>query len=74
MHVEHLDRWRGYDAKFKREVDPELPEDANTRLILDGPLKETDDGAWRFRKIEGYTLRTPETRTIGKRPSLSGAS
>ncbi|WP_419603343.1 hypothetical protein, partial [Thiolapillus sp.] len=21
--------------------------------------KETDDGAWRFRKIEGYTLRTP---------------
>jgi adenine-specific DNA-methyltransferase len=24
LHVEHLDRWRGYDAAFKREVDPEL--------------------------------------------------
>jgi adenine-specific DNA-methyltransferase len=59
LHVEHLDRWRGYDAAFKREIDPELPEDTNTRLMLDGALKETDDGAWRFRKVEGYTLRTP---------------
>ena len=59
LHVEHLDRWRGYDAAFKREFDPELPEDSNTRLILDGALKETDGGAWRFRKVEGYTLRTP---------------
>lgn len=59
LHVEHLDRWRGYDATFKREVDPELPEDTNTRLLLDGALKETDDGAWRFRKVEGYTLRAP---------------
>lgn len=59
LHVEHLDRWRGYDAAFKREIDPELPEDTNTRLMLDGGLKETDDGAWRFRKVEGYTLRTP---------------
>ena len=59
LHVEHLDRWRGYDASFKREVDPELPGDTNTRLMLDGALKETDDGTWRFRKVEGYTLRTP---------------
>jgi adenine-specific DNA-methyltransferase len=59
LHVEHLDRWRGYDATFKREIDPELPKDANTRLILAGSLKEMDDGPWRFRKIEGYRLRTP---------------
>lgn len=59
LHVEHLDRWRGYDASFRREVDPELPGHTNTRLMLDGALKETDDGAWRFRKVEGYTLRTP---------------
>jgi adenine-specific DNA-methyltransferase len=59
VHVEHMDRWRGYDARFRREQDPELPEDTGMRLMLEGPLKETDDGAWRFRKIEGYTLRTP---------------
>lgn len=59
LHVEHMDRWRGYDASFKREDDAELPGDTSTRLMIDGSLKETEDGAWRFRKIEGYTLRTP---------------
>lgn len=59
LHVEHLDRWRGFDAKFKREPDPELPKDETTRLILDGKLTESDAGKWRFRKVEGYTLTTP---------------
>jgi adenine-specific DNA-methyltransferase len=59
LHIEHLDRWRSYEASFKRENDPELPEDGNTRLIIDGNLKEADEGTWRLRKIEGYTLRTP---------------
>ena len=59
LHVEHLDCWHGYDAPFRREQDPKLPKDKGTCLILDGPLKETDSGVWRFRKVEGYTLRTP---------------
>ena len=59
LHVEHLGCWHGYDAPFRREQDPKLPEDKGTCLILDGPLKETDSGVWRFRKVEGYTLRTP---------------
>ncbi len=67
LHVEHLDHWRSYAASFKREPDPELPEDTSTRLILDGSLKETDDGAWRFRKIEGYTLHTPGDQSVRER-------
>lgn len=59
LHVQHQDRWRSYDASFKREIDPELPEDTNTRLMLDGALREIDACAWRFRTVEGYTLRTP---------------
>lgn len=59
LHVAHLDRWRGYTATFKREVDPDLPEDSNTRLMLDSALKETDEGVWQLRKVEGYTLRIP---------------
>ncbi|GJL86601.1 MAG: hypothetical protein DHS20C03_03100 [Minwuia thermotolerans] len=59
LHVEHLDRWRSFDAKFKREPDPELPKDETTRLILEGKLTESDAGKWRFRKVEGYTLTTP---------------
>tara|TARA_R110002072_G_scaffold137843_1_gene280750 strand:- start:3995 stop:7456 length:3462 start_codon:yes stop_codon:yes gene_type:complete len=59
LHVEHLDCWRGFDAKFKREPDPELPKDETTRLILDGKLTEAEGGKWRFRKVEGHTLTTP---------------
>ena len=58
LYVEHLDRWRRYDASLKREKDPELPEDNHERLLLDGNLKEVDDGAWQLRKIEGYRFRT----------------
>lgn len=59
LHVEHLDRWRAFDAALKREHDPELPKDETTRLILDAKLAETKDGKWCFRKVEGYTLTTP---------------
>ena len=55
LHVEHLGGWHGYDAAFTREPDPELPQDTDTRLILDGPLEETSSGAWCFRKVQGYT-------------------
>ena len=59
LHVDHLDQWRGYSGKFKREPDPELPDDNATRLILNGRLEETDKGDWLFRKVEGRICRTP---------------
>ena len=59
LHVDHLDQWRGYSGKFKREPDPELPDDNATRLILNGRLEETDKGNWLFRKVEGRICRTP---------------
>ena len=59
LHVGRLDRWRGYDVSFKRENDPELPKDSDMRLLIDGDLREADDGAWQLRGIEGYRLRTP---------------
>lgn len=59
LHVEHMDVWRSYDANFKHEKDPELPEDGNTKLVIDGKLKETDNGKFSFRKIEGWVAKTP---------------
>ncbi|MET0064034.1 MAG: DNA methyltransferase [Candidatus Thiodiazotropha endolucinida] len=59
LHVEHMDIWRGFDAQFKREKDPELPKDGHTKLVIDGKLKETQDEAFALRKIEGWTCRTP---------------
>jgi adenine-specific DNA-methyltransferase len=59
LHVDHLDMWRSYSASFKREPDPELPDDDATRLILDGRMSEADEGKWLFRKVEGRICRTP---------------
>ncbi|MBS0586831.1 MAG: site-specific DNA-methyltransferase [Proteobacteria bacterium] len=59
LHVDHIDAPRTFDGKFKRETDPELPNDQTTRLILDGKLSEDANGKWWFRKVEGRVCRTP---------------
>ena len=59
LHVDHIDAPRTFDGKFKREVDPEIPGDQTTRLILDGKLAEDANGKWWFRKVEGRVCRTP---------------
>ena len=58
LHVTHLDKPRTYVARFKREEDPELPEDQNTRLKAEG-LKENEDGAFWIRQVEGHVRRIP---------------
>lgn len=59
LHVEHMDRWHSFDGSFKREKDPELPGDGNTKLVIEGKIKKTDAGKFAFRKIEGWVARTP---------------
>ncbi len=59
LHVDHIDAPRTFGGKFKREADPELPNDQTTRLILDGKLAEDAKGKWWFRKVEGRVCRTP---------------
>lgn len=63
LHVDHIDTWRNYKGSFKREEDPELPKDENTKLILDGRFEEKNDGKWWFRKTEGSVYRTPGDKT-----------
>lgn len=59
LHVDHIDAPRTFGGKFKRDLDPELPNDQTTRLILDGKLAEDANGKWWFRKVEGRVCRTP---------------
>lgn len=58
LHVTHLDKPRTYIARFKREEDPELPEDQNTRLKAVS-LRENEDGAYWIRQVEGHIRRIP---------------
>ncbi|HNP84063.1 MAG TPA: site-specific DNA-methyltransferase [Nitrospira sp.] len=59
LHIDHIDAPRTFGGKFKREADPELPNDQTTRLILDGKMAEDANGKWWFRKVEGRVCRTP---------------
>jgi len=54
LRVEHIAAPQTFTADFKREPDPELPDDQNTKLILDGKLKQDRNGPWWFRKVEGW--------------------
>ncbi len=54
LRVEHMAVPQTFSAKFKREKDPELPKDTNTKLVLDGKLKQDAKGPWWFRRIEGW--------------------
>ena len=63
LHVDHIDAPCTFGGKFKREADPELPNDQTTRLILDGKLTEDANGQWWFRKVEGRICRTPGDKT-----------
>ena len=63
LHVDHIDAWRAYGAACKREEDPELPKDENTKLILDGTMKEDEGGEYHFRKIEGRVCTIPGDKT-----------
>jgi adenine-specific DNA-methyltransferase len=59
LEVALLDRPRTYRADFERETDPELPEDQHTRLVVKGRLKESEDGPYWFRVVEGTVRRNP---------------
>jgi len=51
----HISAPRRFSAAFKRDPDPDLPEGAPRRLLIDGRLKEDPDGRWWFRTVEGET-------------------
>lgn len=55
LRVEHISAPQVFAATFKREPDPELPADSNTKLIVDGRIRQDTDGPWWFRKVEGWT-------------------
>lgn len=69
LRVKHIAAPRTYNALFKRDNDPDLPEGAPRRLLLDGSLKEDPDGPWWFHTITGTMLDGRRTLVIWrKRP------
>ncbi len=66
LRVIHIDKVQRLDADFLRERDPELPHDQKTKLILEGGIKETANGKWWIRKIEGWIPLNPYSPNDGQ--------
>jgi len=70
LRVIHIAAPQSFVANFKREVDPELPEDQKTRLVVDGRLKQDKDGSWWFRKVEGWLPADSNNPNNGQREKV----
>jgi adenine-specific DNA-methyltransferase len=70
LRVNHIAEAQQFNAEFKREVDPDLPDDINTKLIIDGGIKKVADGSWWFRKIEGWLPADINNPNNGKKEKV----
>lgn len=70
LRVIHIDKVQRLNAEFLRERDPELPHDQETKLILDGGIKESESGNWWIRKIEGWIPLNPYSPNDGQKEKV----
>ncbi|MBF0319266.1 MAG: site-specific DNA-methyltransferase [Nitrospirae bacterium] len=70
LRVNHIAAPQSFTASFKQERDPELPEDQNTRLLIDGDIKPGKNGPWWFRKVEGWVPTDRNNPNNGQREKV----
>jgi len=70
LRVVHLAAPQRFSATFKRVPDPDLPKGTDTRLQLDGKMKQSADGAWWFRKVEGWVPKDRENPNNGQKEKI----
>jgi len=70
LRVTHIAEPQSFDAKFKREFDPELPEDIRTKLVLDENANRDENGPWWFRSVQGWLPADPNNPNNGERWSV----
>jgi len=70
LRVTHIATPQIFNSKFKRETDPELPDDQRTRLVIEGRIKQDENGPWWFRKVEGWVPADPNQPNNGKKEKV----
>lgn len=70
LRVVHITTPLAFTAKFKREPDPELPKNKQTRLVVDGRIKQDKNGPWWFRKVEGWMPSDPRNPNNGQKEKV----
>jgi len=70
LRVLHTSVPQTFQATFKRITDPELPEDQHTKLVVDGRIRQDEDGPWWFRKVEGWVPKDAANPNNGQREKV----
>lgn len=65
--VESITAPRTFNASFKHDDDPDLPEDAPRRLLPDGRPRKDEKGPWWFRTVTGTTPDGRKTLIIWRK-------
>jgi adenine-specific DNA-methyltransferase len=70
LRVLHSSVQQTFQATFKRITDPELPEDQHTKLVVDGRIRQIEEGPWWFRKVEGWVPKDAANPNNGQREKV----
>lgn len=70
LRVLHIALPQTFRAAFKRINDHNLPEDQDTKLVVDGKIRQDADGPWWFRKLEGWVPNDPANPNNGQREKV----
>jgi adenine-specific DNA-methyltransferase len=70
LRVNHMAVPLSFNADFKRIPDLDLPEDQHTKLLVDGNIKQDENGPWWFRKIEGCIPKDFENPNNGQQANI----
>jgi adenine-specific DNA-methyltransferase len=70
LRVLHTSVPQTFQATFKRITDPELPEDQHTKLVVDGRIRQIEDGPWWFRKVEGWVPKDAANPNNGQQEKV----
>lgn len=65
LRLVHLGIPQSLTAAFTRMKDPDLPQDQDTKLVINGDFKQVTDGKWWIRKVEGWVPKNPYSPNDG---------
>jgi len=70
LRLVHLGIPQTLTAAFTRLPDPDLPQDQDSKLVLDGNFKQDTEGKWWIRKVEGWVPKNPYSPNDGLREKV----
>jgi len=70
LRLVHLGIPQSLTAVFTRMKDPDLPQDQDTKLVINGDFKQVSDGKWWIRKVEGWVPKNPYSPNDGLREKV----